>query len=354
MTKENQTAIDNLDLKGLEKLCEREGLKPFRASQLYQWIHKKGASSFSEMSNISKDLRAELAEKYSFTTLELIGRQASKLDGSVKYLFGLEDGNRVESVLLADSERLTACVSTQVGCRMGCKFCSTAEIGLIRNLTTGEIIRQIHMMNKDLPEGRRITNLVFMGMGEPLDNVDNVICSLEIITDEAGLNFSHNKTTVSTCGLTKNLRKLFDMERPVNIAVSINAPDDELRKSMMPVTGKYPLKELVAELKALPMQKRKRTTIEYILFKDINDTPAHARALIKLLNGLKVKVNLIRYNTHVSGGYEPSTEKATLKFQEILLQSSISTYLRKSLGSDIDGACGQLYAGYSNGGRNAE
>jgi len=336
-----ENKIDSYSKKRLVALFESRGEKRFRADQIFKWVFGKRVTSFEEMTDLSVALREKLINEYSFTILKPIDKQISKLDGSTKVLFQLEDGNMIESVILVDGERYTACVSTQVGCRMGCAFCSTAKAGFIRNLSQAEIIRQIFELEKIL--GRSLTNLVFMGMGEPLDNPDNLISSIEIILDNNCLNFSHKKVTVSTCGLTDRLMRIFELSKPVNIAVSINATTQAQREKIMPVSRKYPLDELILAMKNLPLDKRKRVTVEYVLLKGVNDSLDDAKRLVKMIRGLKVLVNLIRYNTSVMSEFQPSTEKDALQFQEYLIKNRINTFLRKSLGSDIDGACGQLY-----------
>lgn len=344
--------IDNFSLKELETLFTSMGERPFRARQVYNWVFHNEATSFDEMTNLAKDLRTTLNEKFAFTRLTLAGERVSQIDGSVKALFELEDGECVEAVLLVDGERVTGCISTQVGCRMGCAFCNTAKIGLRRNLTAAEIIRQVFWLRKASEErtGFRLSNLVFMGMGEPLDNLDNLKRSLSILLDDEGLGFSHRKITVSTSGLTDGIRELFEMPTPVNLAVSLNATTEETRRAIMPVSNKHSIAELIRTLREIPLQKRKSITIEYVLLKGVNDTPEDAHRLMKLLRGLRVKVNLIRYNSTESGTMKPSDQKTALLFQQLLVEHNFSVFLRKSMGADISGACGQLYAEYEIGG----
>lgn len=318
----------------------------FRAAQIYKWVYHKGSESIEEMTDISVADRVKLTETACFTQMDTADVRASKKDGSVKFLFRLADGEHIESVILNDGRRYTACISSQAGCRMGCTFCATAKIGLVRNLTAGEIIKQVKRLNEYLAgKDEKLNNLVFMGMGEPLDNLENVKTALSVLLSDDGYGFSHRKITVSTCGLTDKIKELFQMSTPVNLAVSLNATTEEQRKKLMPVTNKYPLAELMAELRKLPLQKRKSITIEYVLLKGVNDTPEDAHRLSKLLKGLdKVKVNLISYNTGGAASCEAPGEKETLKFQEYLINNKIGVFIRKSLGSDIEGACGQLRA----------
>ena len=338
--------LDSLNLKQLQELVTSIGMPRFRGMQIYKWIHHQKCEYISDMTDISLKDREKLSEISTFTILDVEDVRKSAKDGSVKFLFRLADGELVEAVILSDGRRYTACISSQVGCRMGCVFCATAKLGLKRNLTAGEIVKQVKRLNEYLTESdSKLNNLVFMGMGEPLDNLENVKSALSILLDDNGYGFSHRKITLSTCGLTDKIIELFDMETPVNLAVSVNASDQDSRKGIMPVSNKYPLDELVAVLKKLPLAKRKSITIEYVLLKGVNDAPEDARRLAKLLKGLdKVKVNLITYNTGGESGYEPPSEKETLKFQEYLINNKIGVFIRKSLGSDIEGACGQLRA----------
>jgi len=339
--------LDDLSKAEIEKMLVAIGEKPFRGRQIYKWMYGKNVFDFDKMTDLSIYLREKLNQKYNFRKFVLLNKKTSLADSSMKLLFGLEDGNRIESVVLEDGNRLTGCVSTQVGCRMGCSFCNTGKIGLIRNLTSGEIVRQILVMNSILAgSGKSLSNIVFMGMGEPLDNLQNLKIAIDIILDSDGLNFSHRKVTVSTCGLADELKYLFnELETPVNLAVSLNFADNSSRTKFMPVNSKYNLQYLVETLRSLPVQKRKRITIEYVLLKGINDSAYNARQLTKLLKNLPVKINLISYNA--SGGkYSPPNQNVIDDFQKILQNSGYSVFLRKSLGEDIMGACGQLYAEY--------
>ncbi len=338
--------IDSHCLDGLKEFAVSEGMEKFRGEQIYKWIHHSGCEDIAGMTNLPNSVREKLAEKVKFTVMDPVKVQRSAQDGSVKVLFRLEDGEHIESVILSDGTRMTACISSQVGCRMGCAFCSTAAMGLKRNLTVGEILKQVKRLNGILAESDdRLNNIVFMGMGEPLDNIDNVLEAITVLLDDNGYGFSHKKITLSTCGVAENIEKLFKIKTPVNLAVSINASTQEQRKSIMPVSAKYPLSDLMKVLKNLPLQKRKSITIEYVLLKGINDSMKDADNLVKLLKGLdKVKVNLILYNSGADEKYQAPEEKDALKFQQYLINNRIGVFIRKSLGSDIDGACGQLRA----------
>lgn len=340
--------IDSHCLQGLKDFAVANGMEKFRGEQVYKWIHHRGSENISEMSDLSAAARTKMTETTRFTVCEPVKFQVSAQDGSIKALFRLEDGEHIESVILSDGTRLTACISSQVGCRMGCAFCSTARMGLKRNLTVGEILKQVKRLNEYLAkDDRKLNNIVFMGMGEPLDNIDNVLEAITVLLDDNGYGFSHKKITLSTCGVTENIIKLFSLNTPVNLAVSINAATQEKRKDLMPVTNKYPLADLMKTLKTLPLQKRKSITIEYVMLKGINDSMKDADDLSKLLKGLeKVKVNLILYNSGADPRYQAPDEKDALKFQQYLINKRIGVFIRKSLGSDIDGACGQLRANY--------
>ena len=340
--------IDSHNLAGLKDFAVSIGLEKFRGEQIYKWIHHSGCENVADMTNLSNAVRQKLSDSVKFTVLDVVKAQKSAQDGSVKVLFRLEDGEHIESVILSDGRRLTACISSQVGCRMGCAFCSTAIMGLKRNLTVGEILKQVKRLNDILAEtDEKLNNIVFMGMGEPLDNIDNVLEAIEVLLDDNGYGFSHKKITLSTCGVAENIERIFSLSTPVNLAVSINSPTQEKRKELMPVSNKYPLSSLMAVLKKLPLQKRKSITIEYVLLKGINDSIKDAEELAKLLKGLdKVKVNLILYNSGADEKYQAPAENDALKFQQYLINKKIGVFIRKSLGSDIDGACGQLRAKY--------
>lgn len=341
--------IDNLSRNTLIQLSEEYNEASFRGKQLYNWIYKVGVSSFDEMTNISKSFRELLSSKYSFTQLEEVKRTTSS-DGSIKFLFKLEDNETVESVLLVDGQRMSGCISTQVGCRMGCKFCATANaVGYKRNLTSGEIIKQIIYLRKVALElfDERLGNLVFMGMGEPLDNIVNLKKALNIILDEDGLCFSHRKVTVSTCGVIDGIKELFKMDTPVNLAVSINAPNQKIRSNIMPISKKYPLDELLKFLKKLDIDKRKKITLEYVLLGGLNDSISHAAEFVKGIRGIPAKVNLIVYNTSPYMDFKSPARDKVLKFQEYLINNNITAFIRKRLGVDIKGACGQLAASYN-------
>lgn len=344
-------SLNSCSLDELKGVVNSFGEKAYRSAQIYRWLYRDKVLSIDEMTNLSFILRSNIAEMSEITSIKEISRMTSSKDGSVKLLFGLEDGERVESVILRDKDRVTACISTQVGCKMGCRFCATAGIGFKRNLKTAEILLQVKHLEDmaSLEPGNegRLSGIVLMGMGEPLDNFNNVHKALEILTDENAYGYSHRRVTLSTVGLVPKIKELFDkMDSPVNLAVSINASNQTVRKDIMPVSVKYPLEELVETLRALHIQKRKKITLEYVLLGGINDSRADALALVKLFKGIQVKINLIRYNGGGDVDLLAPGEKNTLDFQQVLIDNGLSAFIRKSLGADILGACGQLAAGY--------
>ena len=334
--------IKNYTHEDLKNILLEYGFQKFRASQIFNWIYDKGIFDFNLMTNISKKDRTLLSEIFSIYIPEIPYVLKSK-DGTVKFAIKLKDGNLVESVLIPDEDRLTLCVSTQVGCRMGCKFCLTAKQKFIRNLEPHEIIDQVLVakflvLNKKL----KITNIVYMGMGEPLDNLDNTIVSLKILNDDNGFNFSNRRITVSTCGLYDKFKKLSD-NFDGNIAISLHSADNEKRTKLMPINKKYPLKNLIEACRKYPLKNRQRITFEYILIKDINDSIEDAEKLYKILKGIKAKINLIKFNEYPDSEFKAPDDKTIEKFQKYLFNKGLTALLRKSKGNDILAACGQLY-----------
>lgn len=320
--------------------------RPFRARQIFRWLHLRGAASIDEMSDVPRSVRAELEARCSLTTLERAAEQRSA-DGTIKWKWRTADGRFVESVYMPETERKTLCVSSQVGCGMGCTFCLTATMGLVRNLTTGEIVDQVHRANRrlvELGEGegpRPLTNLVFMGMGEPLANFENLKAALETLLCEDGPNFSHRHVTVSTAGLVPMIRRLGE-ETKVKLAVSLNATTDEARTGIMPVNARYPIAELLRACRAFPMKQGRRITFEYVMLGGLNDGDSDADRLGRLLKGIPSKVNLIPYNE--SPGLELRAPEAARveAFRDRLVALGITAVVRKSRGRDIAAACGQL------------
>jgi len=333
--------LKSLALPELERFVEETlGERPFRARQLWKWLWQKGARTFEEMSDLSRDLRERLAETAAIVFLEpeLILRSS---DGTLKYLWRLQDGQTIESVLIPDGERTTLCMSSQVGCAMGCTFCLTGDLGLRRHLKPSEIANQALQVGRQLPEGTRITNLVLMGMGEPLHNFENLCTALEICLDDNALNYSHRRITVSTVGLTPKLRELA-ARLPVNLAVSLNASSEATRREIMPITERHSLEDLLRACREIELPAGKRITFEYVLFRDRNDSLEDADRLIALLHGIKAKVNLIPYNENPERDLRPPPPERVRAFQEHLVRRGMNCTVRTSRGQDISAACGQL------------
>ncbi|MBF7046545.1 23S rRNA (adenine(2503)-C(2))-methyltransferase RlmN [Campylobacter volucris] len=333
-----------------------EIIKPnFRVKQIFEWIYKKNANDFLQMSSLPKNLREELNNTYHFSPLKCIKSEESK-DGSIKYLFELLDGMKIESVLLPMKKELidengkiikharyTICVSSQVGCKSGCSFCLTAKGGLKRNLSAGEIVGQILWIKKhnNIPYERRV-NIVYMGMGEPLDNLKNVSKAVKILADNDALAISPRRQTISTSGLAKQIIELGNMNLGVLLAISLHAVNDELRTKLMPINKAYNIASIMDAVRAFPIDQRKRVLFEYLLIDNLNDKIEHAKELVKLLNGIKAKVNLILFNPHEGSEYKrPSLDRA-IKFQDYLSAKGVTCTIRESKGLDISAACGQL------------
>ena len=316
----------------------------YRGEQLWRWAHGAGVQSFEEMSNISKTLRTQLAMHMQLGTLRIDMIQTAR-DGTRKLRLLTRDNQAIESVLIPDGDKLTQCISSQVGCALGCRFCATAKMGLKRNLDAGEIVDQVyraqHLLATVEP-GRRITNLVYMGMGEPLHNYDNVLRSIHILTHELGANLSQRRITVSTVGLVPAIEKLGRESLRPNLAISLNASNDQTRTEIMPVNRKYPIAQLVQVVREYPLEKRRRVTFEYVLLAGVNDGLEDAKRLAGLLRGVRCKVNLIPWNPHQNAPYERPTNAHIMQFQEWLRQNGLPTYIRTPRGDDIAAACGQL------------
>ncbi len=325
------------------------GERPFRAAQIYRWIHQRGAVSFDEMTDLSRDLRAKLVKRARLAVLEKDLEQRS-VDGTIKFRFKTWDGKLIESVYMPSEDRKTLCVSSQVGCAMGCKFCMTGTLGLIRNLTPGEIVAQVHAVNRQVAaelraektETRRpLTNLVFMGMGEPLHNFENLKAALEILQSEEGPNFSHRHITVSTVGLVPMIERL-GKETQVKLAVSLNASHDESRSASMPINHRWNIEVLLEACRHFPMRQGRRITFEYVLMRGVNDSDDDARRLAALMEGLPAKVNLIPYNDNPGLGFHSPSEDRAESFRELLAERHVAAFVRKNRGRDIAAACGQL------------
>ena len=313
----------------------------YRGRQVWQWLFQKGARSFAEMTNVSAVLRSQLDEQFSIGALSVIRREASA-DGTVKFLFGLGDGLSVESVLIPEPKRLTLCISTQVGCAYGCAFCATGRMGFKRNLNSGEIVGQIIEASRALGAGEKITNVVLMGMGEPLANYDHTLAALEIMTDDRwGFRIAPRRVTLSTVGLIPQIKKLME-ETNVSLAISLHAATDELRGRLMPVNRKYPLDQLIECCRNLPLPRRKRITFEYVLLRGINDSVADAAALCRVLRGVQSKVNVIPFNPHPQSEFQRPDDEDVRRFQQVLFDHRIQVNIRRPRGDDIAAACGQL------------
>lgn len=344
--------LKSLTEEELEVFIKESGLPVFRAKQILHWIYEKYAVSIHDITELSKDLRERLSEKAYISNLELLNRQLSK-DGTEKFLFGLEDGETIESVLIPDEDRLTLCISSQVGCAMACRFCLTGKLGLKRNLEAYEIIDQIIAVNRavkgDFAGGtkfplRAITNIVLMGMGEPLANFDNVVDALWRITRL--MRFSPRRITLSTSGIVPKILELPGKAPMINLAISLNATTDVVRDSIMPINKTYPIKQLLDTCRKFPLPARRRITFEYVILKGINDAPEDAKRLINLLKGIPSKVNLIPFNPYEYSEFKRPDDERVLEFQNILIKGNVTALVRKSKGQDILAACGQLKARY--------
>ena len=315
------------------------GLPSFRAGQVFKWLHS-GVESFEEMTNLSKDLRAILDERYYITAPKILKKQESKIDGTIKYLWELYDGNSVESVLMKYEHGYTICISTQVGCRMGCKFCASTLGGLVRCLEPSEMLDQVMFAQKDA--NCRISNIVLMGIGEPLDNFDNVMRFLELVNNKEGLNIGMRHISLSTCGLVEKVDKLSEYNLQLTLSVSLHAPDNETRSQIMPVNKKYNVDMLLAACRRYFDKTGRRISFEYSMIHRVNDTVYHAKLLAEKLSGTGSHVNLILLNNVEESPLKPSTKEDLKKFIQILQNNGINATVRRRLGSDIDASCGQL------------
>jgi 23S rRNA (adenine2503-C2)-methyltransferase len=339
--------IKSMNLAELTAYIAGLGEKPFRARQIYEWIHKKQADSFDEMTNLSKQLREKLDAQAHLTALHTEAVQISKIDGTRKYLFMLDDGNVIESVLMKYKHGNSVCISSQVGCRMGCRFCASTLDGLVRGLTPAEMLDQIYQIGKDI--GERISNVVVMGTGEPLDNYDNLLRFIELLTDDNGLHISQRNLTVSTCGIVPRMRELADKKLQITLALSLHASSQEKRLSLMPVANKYDIHEVVEACRYYFEQTGRRVTFEYSLVGGVNDTEADAKELAELIRGMNCHVNLIPVNPIKERDYVQSNANVIAGFRQRLEKSGITATVRREMGRDIDGACGQLRRKFKEG-----
>ena len=336
----NFFGISELELQ--EKFSDWK-VETYRVHQVFTWVYHYHCRDFNEMTNLSKSLRSQLAENFHFALPQIQSRTHSK-DGSIKYLLELEDGAVVESVWMPSESRKTLCLSTQVGCRLNCSFCLTASLGLKRNLNTAEIIGQHLAINAELKEEDQITNIVFMGMGEPLDNLGPVVGALRLMISPQAMKISTRKVTVSTSGLVDKMKAFQNENLSINLAISLNASDNATRDRLIPINKKYPIEVLIECLKQYPLKPQRRHTIEYVLLAGINDSDEDAQRLAKWLKGVPSKINLIPFNSFDSSEYRPPSKERVLKFQNYLIEQNFSAFIRQNRATDILGACGQLAA----------
>ena len=316
------------------------GEKGFRSRQIYSWIHEKLVDDFEEMTNLPKTLRQNLEAAYEIRRVEMEKRQISKIDGTNKFLFCLKDGNMVESVLMKYKHGNSVCISSQVGCRMGCRFCASTLDGLERNLTPSEMLRQVYQIQKIT--GERVSNIVIMGTGEPLDNYDNFLKFIHMVSDEHGLNISQRNITASTCGIVPNIRRLAEEKLQITLALSLHGSNQEKRRSLMPVANKYELHEVLEACDYYFEKTGRRITFEYSLVHGVNDTPEDAKELMGILKDRNCHLNLIPVNPIKERNYEKPDKKSAENFKNKLEKNGINVTIRREMGSDIDGACGQL------------
>lgn len=336
--------IKSLTLSELKEQMESMGEKPFRAKQMYEWMHKKLVTEYEEMTNIPAALADKCRERYSYTVLETVRVQESKADGTKKYLFKLADGNMVESIWMRYKHGNSVCISSQVGCRMGCRFCASTLDGLERNLLPSEMLEQIYSIIRHT--GERVSNVVVMGSGEPMDNYDNLLRFIELLTDENGLHISQRNITVSTCGIVPGIRSLAERKLQITLAISLHAATDEKRRQLMPIARTYPLEELLEACTYYFEQTGRRITFEYSLVKGVNDTDEDAGKLAALIGHLNCHVNLIPVNPIKERDYVRTERRAVEAFKNSLEKYEIGVTIRRGVGRDIDGACGQLRRRY--------
>ena len=331
--------IKDYNLEELKEELINLGEKPFRAEQIFRWVFQENVTSFDEMTNISLELREKLKENYSINCFKIIKKQEAS-DGTKKYLFDVLDGNAIESVLMQYHHGFSVCVSSQIGCKMGCKFCASTGIPFVRNLTSGEIVEQILAIERD--QKIRVSNIVFMGIGEPLDNYENVVNAIHIINNPKGLNIGARHISISTSGLVPKIYKLAEEKIQCTLSISLHATTDEKRSSMMPVNNTYNIEELMKACKDYIKETNRRISFEYALAKDNNDNLEDAKNLVKLLKGMLCHVNLIPINKIENGYYTKSSSENIIKFRDYLNEHGIVATIRRELGTDIDAACGQL------------
>lgn len=320
------------------------GEKTFRGKQIYEWLHQKQAESFEEMSNLSKSLREKLSKEFRIAKTEVVEKLESKIDGTCKFLFRLDDGNVIESVLMKYKHGNSVCISSQVGCRMGCRFCASTLDGLSRNLEVSEMLGQIYAIQKI--SGERVSNVVVMGSGEPFDNYDNIVKFLHMLSDDKGLNISQRNITVSTCGIVDKIMELADEKLQITLAISLHAPNDEIRKELMPVANRYTMAQIYEACQYYFTQTGRRITFEYSLVEGVNDSETYANMLSDYLKGLNCHVNLIPVNPIKERNYKDTKRKYVENFKNVLEKNKINVTIRREMGRDINAACGQLRKRY--------
>ena len=341
---DNKIDIKSFNLEELTAFIVENGEKAFRAKQVYQWLHVKQVDAFDEMTNLSKAFREKLEQLCYITDLHQEAVQISKIDGTRKYLFLLEDGNVIERVLMRYKHGNSVCISSQVGCRMGCRFCASTLDGLVRGLKPSEMLDQIYKIGKDI--GERISNVVVMGTGEPMDNFDNLLKFIELLTDENGLNISQRNLTVSTCGIVPRMRELADRQLSITLALSLHASNQQKRLELMPVANKYDIHEVIDACRYYFDKTGRRVTFEYSLVGGVNDTDEDAKELSQLIHGMNCHVNLIPVNPIKERDYVQSNAAVIAAFKNKLEKNGINVTIRREMGRDIDGACGQLRKRY--------
>lgn len=327
------------------ELAGEMGQKPFRGRQLFEWVHKKRAGTIQEMTNLPARFREQLMEKHSLSAVTEVKRQVSGRGDTVKYLFSLSDGNQIESVWLKYRHGNSVCISSQVGCRMACSFCASTLDGLSRNLTSGEMLSQIYEIQR--ATGERVSNVIVMGMGEPLDNYQNLIKFIRLLSDPDGTCISQRNITVSTCGLVDKIRDLMKEKLQITLAISLHAPNDEIRKKIMPIANRYPLREIFEACREYFLQTGRRITFEYSLIRGVNDREEHAGELARLCKGLNCHINLIPLNEVEERDCRCSLREDIARFQKVLEKNGVNVTIRREMGSDIDAACGQLRKKYN-------
>ena len=333
--------LAELDVHELEDALEARGVQRFHARQLYRWIYKRGVTDFSEMTDLSRALRVQLAEEFAINTPKVVGDDLSA-DGTRKFVFELTDGRRIESVFIPDTPSMTFCISTQVGCAMACGFCLTGKMGLVRHLSAGEIAGQVRVLATATGMLDHPFNIVLMGMGEPLHNYDNTMKALRMLHSEHGLAVSPRRVTLSTVGIVPGLERLATEPLMPNLAISLHATTDEQRTALVPPNRKYPLAAILDTCRRFPLKKRSRITFEYVMLAGVNDTPEDARRLVRLLSGIKAKVNLIPLNPAPGIPFERPSDERVDRFAQIVANQHVTVSVRKSRGRDIRAACGQL------------